>query len=122
MSAGAFTTSRYESDSGGIFRIRVQPETLAADIDSISNGPPAGAINQPVSAKARGNKREYGVIARTVTLEFTGTPPTGYLGSNVIVPCLTPDTYQFWTETLEKTGTYLSAPVKVVGQSPERRR
>jgi hypothetical protein len=122
MSAGNFTSSKYEAGSGGIYRIRVQPETLALAIDSVANGPPAGAIDQATSARARGGKRQFGVIARTVTLQFTASPPTGYSGDNVIVPVMTPDTYDFYTETLEKTGTYLGAAVKVVGQSPERRR
>lgn len=122
MSAGDFISSKYESNGGGIYKIRVQPETIDASVGAISNGPPAGAVDQEISAKARGNKREIGVIARTVTFEFTGAPPTGYNGNNVIVPVLSPDTYDAWTTPADQTGVYLSVPVKVVGQSAERKR
>ncbi len=38
------------------------------------------------------------------------------------VPVLSPDTYDAWTTPAGQTGTYLAAPVQVVGQSPERKR
>ncbi len=122
MSAGSFVTSRYESNGGGIFKVRVQPETIDAVIGAVSNGPPAGAITQEVSALARGGKRQIGVVARTATLKFTGAKPAGYTGNNAVVPVLSPDTYDAWTTPAGQTGTYLAAPVEVVGQSPERKR
>lgn len=122
MSAGEFTSSKYESNGGGIYKIRVQPETLTASIGAVSNGPPAGEVDQEVSARARGNKRQIGTIARTVTFEFTGAAPTDYSGDNVTVPVLSPGTFNAWTTPADQTGTYLAVPVKVIGFSPERRR
>ena len=122
MSAGPFTNSKYESNSGTVYKIRVQPETTALVIGGISNGPPAGAISAEVSAIARGNKRTIGMVARTITLKFTGAPPTDYLGTNVIVPILEPTTFDSYTTPSGKTGVYLGSAVEVVGQSAERKR
>jgi len=122
MSAGNFTFSKYESNSGSIYKIRVQPETLTATIDAVANDAPAGDVDQEVSAKASGGKREIGMIARTVTLRFTGTVPTNYSGDDVTVPVMQSSTYDSWTTPADKTGTYLGSAVKVVGQSAERKR
>lgn len=122
MSAGIFTSSKYESNSGAIYKIRVQPETLGATIGGVANSAPTGDVDQEVSAKASGGKREIGMIARTVTLEFTGATPTNYSGDNVIVPVMTRDTFDAWTSPADQAGTYLGSAVKVASQSAERKR
>jgi len=43
MSAGAFQSSKYEANGGNIYKIRVQPETVSATIDGVSNAAPAAA-------------------------------------------------------------------------------
>lgn len=121
MSAGAFETARYEAgaeNGGGIYSITVQPETLALQIGGVTNASPAGAVDQIVRAKARKGTREYGVGARAVRLEFTGSPPTAYSGDQVVVPVMTPDA--FLAYTVGATGTYLGAAVAVVSRLPER--
>lgn len=122
MSAGVFVQSRYQSNAdigGGIYPIRVQPETLLLDIGGTVNNPPAGAANQPIFARARKGTREYGVGARAVRLRFdAGAEPTGYSGDEVVVPAMTPAL--FAAATPGATGTYLSAPVTVVSRLPER--
>jgi len=60
--------------------------------------------------------------ARTVTLAFTGALPDGYLGTPIRIPVLKPSTYNSWTETPDKTGTYLGVGVKVIGSSSETKR
>lgn len=122
MSAGAFTSSKYESNSGAIYRMRVQEETINAIIGPVANSPVASAVDQEVSAKASGGKREIGMIARTVTLRFTGAPPANYSGDDVTIPVLTQATFDSWTTPASQTGTYLDADVEVVGQSAERKR
>lgn len=121
MSAGRFTVSRYEASTdngGGIYAIRVQPETLGLALGGTTNDPPAGASNQPINARARKGVREYGVGARAVRLRFTGTLPDGYSGDEVTVPVLTPAL--FASATPGTAGVYLTVPVAVVSRLPER--
>lgn len=122
MSSGAFTTTKYKSDSGGIYRIRVQPETTQLAISSTTNGPPAGATTEEISANARGGKRQNGVTARTISVKFTGAIPDDYLGTPLTIPVLDPDTFVSYTSPPGKTGTYLGSAIEVIGFSPERRR
>jgi len=121
MSAGEFESTFYELDTGNggaIARARVQPETLAATIDTVPNAAPAGPATLPVSASASNGIREYGIRMRQVTLRWTGTIPDGYSGDDVIIPVMQEGTYASWT--LGAVGTYLSNGVEVVGRSPER--
>lgn len=121
MSAGAFDNAFYELSSengGGIAACRVQPETLACEINSVANASATGPADIPISARMIGPRRAAGINSRYVTLEWTGSPPTGYSGDNVRIPVLTPATYAAWT--LNATGTYLGAAVRVAGRNPER--
>ncbi len=122
MSAGVFVQSRYQSNAdvgGGIYPIRVQPETLLLDIGGTVNAPPAGVADQPIFARARKGTREYGVGARAVRLRFdVGDIPTGYSGDEVVVPIMTPAA--FTAATPGATGTYLGSGVTVVSRLPER--
>jgi len=118
MSAGAFEISKYETDSGAIHPIRVQPETLAATIDGNTNAAPAGAVDGLGSASVSRGRRANGINARLVRLRFSGTPPTGYLtNGTVTIPALTPEVYD--AAIKGATGTYLGASVIVSGRSPE---
>ena len=117
MSAGAFTRTFYETDGGDILRARVQPETLAANIGAV-NSAPAGPADAPGSARVGGGRRQFGVKMRSVTLAWTGTPPTGYLaGSTVRIPIMQQATYD--DIDAGDTGTYRGVAVEVVGKSPE---
>lgn len=94
MSAGAFVRTKYAAAYGGgtnIHPIRVQQETIDCDIGGTDNAPPAGAINNPISAIVSRGRRAKGLIVRTVTLETpTTSPPTGYKpGGLTTIPCLT---------------------------------
>lgn len=121
MSAGVFEIEFYELDTGnggGVASIRVQPETVAATINGAANAGASGPATIPLFAKAAKGVREYGIGARSVTLRFTGAPPTGYSGDDVRIPVLLESTYASWA--LNETGSYLGAAVQVVGRSPER--
>lgn len=122
MSAGAFSSTKYESDLGSIYAIKVQPETVSAVIDGVANAAPAGAIDQEVSAQVSKGRRAKGMNARVVRLRFTGALPDGYSGGLVTIPVLTPATFNSWTATSSKTGTYLGSPVEVAGFSPQTKR
>jgi hypothetical protein len=120
MSAGPFETAFYETSSENgsfILRCRVQPETLAAEIDSVANAGVEGPANAPGSATISQGRRSAGVNMRYVTLGWTGTPPTGYSGDPVRIPVLDPAVFAAWT--LGETGTYLGAGVEVLSRVGE---
>jgi len=118
MSSGNFVRSKYESNSGEIYPIRVQPETLALTIAATANAAPAGAVTAEVSARANGSRRTLGMNARTVTVAFTATPPDGYATNTTLtVPVMQPALWD--NATRGATGTYLGVAVEVVGKSPE---
>lgn len=120
MSAGEFTRSVYETNEGNFAAVRVQPETLAAEIDSVTNAAGAGPVNQEARAQVSKGKRTIGINCRTVTLNFTGTPPDGYSGDPVTIPALTPAFYAACNPNSDTAvGTYLGVAVEAVGRSPE---
>ena len=123
MSGGVFTKAKYEGDNGTyIYGVRVQPETLAAVLDGVTNVSATGTLNQGGSARVGGGNNAIGVKCRSATLRFTGTPPAGYApGSIVKIPILVKATWDALNEA-DSTGTYLGAAVAVVGLSPEHRR
>ncbi len=66
MSAGSFVTSRYESNGGGIFKVRVQPETIDAVIGAVSNG-------RPLERSPRKSQHSLGEVSDR--LELLREPP-----------------------------------------------
>lgn len=120
MSAGSFLRSRYAGDGGvRIYKIRVQPETLALTINAVANAAPVGAVTEVVSAKASGGRRTSGLSARKVRIAFTeGNAPAGYAeGDAISLPILSPTVFNGIVPG--QTGTYLSAPIEVIGKTPE---
>lgn len=118
MSAGVFTISKYEADSGDIHPIRVQPETIAANIGT-ANSPPTAAVDNSLFARSGGGNRAYGIRARYVTVRFTGAAPDGYApNTRLKIPVLTS---QAWDDAVpgETTGTYLGAAIQVVSKVRE---
>jgi hypothetical protein len=117
MSAGEFTTTRYQTADGGICSVRVQPETLQAVVNGATNTAPAGEIDQEASAIVSGG-RGNGVFCRKVRLAFTGEPPEGYKeGGTVVIPWLQPTAWNGFRRG--QTGTYLGVAVRVVGRTAE---
>lgn len=120
MSAGSFSRSRYAGDGGTrIYKIRVQPETLLLSINSVVNAAPVGAVTEVISAKASGGRRTSGLSARKVRIAFTaGNAPAGYSeGDPITLPILSPTVYNGIVPG--QTGTYLDAPIEVIGKTPE---
>lgn len=119
MSAGKFTRSTYESDDGKIRSIRVQPETLAATLGGTANAAPAGTLTTGLgSAKVSGSRRSLGCNARTVTLQFTGAVPDGYMPESVVtIPILTKALFDAVAKGT--TGVYLGVAVIVLFKTPE---
>jgi hypothetical protein len=91
MSAGAFVITKYQASyATQIHPIKVQPETLAMTIGTVTNDPPTGNVSSPISAQVSGSRKKLGLHARTIAVRFTGTPPTGYSNRGTIrVPLLT---------------------------------
>lgn len=123
MSAGAFTISKYAASYGAgdqIHPIRVQPETLSATITGTANAAPTGAINNPIQCRVSGGKRQIGLLARYVTIQFpaTGQPSTYQAGGTTRIPALTEAFYN--KATKGATVTYLSVSCTIVSRSRER--
>jgi len=118
MSQGKFTSSKYAADSGKIYSIRVQPETLTATIGGTANAAPAGAVDQEVSAKVSKGNRGIGIKPRSVTVRWDAAP-TGYDPNSLVrIPILTQAVY-----TAAVKGAvvdYNDGTGKVVSKSPER--
>lgn len=118
MSSGKFTSSKYESDSGNIYSIRVQPETLLASINSVVNAAPAAVVDQEVSAKVSKGNRGIGMKPRTVSIRWDAAP-TDYDPNTIIrVPILKKSVYDGITK--DQTVSYADGTGKVVSKSPER--
>ena len=119
MSSGAFTDSFYASNElASTHPIRVQPETLALELDGQANEAPAATGAVGPSAQVSRGKRSIGINARTVTIQFTATK-AGYLaGSKITLPWLKSTTFAALTPKVS-TGTYLEVACKLVGKSPE---
>jgi len=119
MSAGAFSITQYDSNETGLVHpIRVQPETLLAQIGTVVNDPPLVPPTNPISAQVSNSTRALGLHARMVTARLLGAPPAGYLARGVIkIPAMTLD---FYNEA--KKGsimTYLSTSWTVIGRRAE---
>lgn len=68
---GPFTLSKYESDEGTIYPIKVQPETITT-----FNAEPSGSVTGKLFVKVSNHKRSYGISPRRVTLGIeVGTAP-----------------------------------------------
>ena len=123
MATGARIRTRYQTgDTFGsvITPITVVQATLDAEIDSVANDPPTGAVNNRGSATTSQGKRSAGINARTVSLKFTGAPPTGYVQNSIVrIPVLRPQTFASWVAAPGLTGTYRGSAVEVAGFSAE---
>lgn len=123
MSAGAFTISKYAASYGdgtSIHPIRIQPETLTASIGGTANAAPSGAINNPIQCRVSGGKRQIGLLARYITIQFpsTGQPSTYQAGGTTRIPALTETFYNLAVKGAAIT--YLTVSCTVVSRSRER--
>lgn len=119
MSAGAFQLGRYEgNDNAKIYPIRVQPETIAAELGGTANAGPSGALTEEILVKVSRSSRGYGVRPRKVSFRFTGGVPAGYAaGQSYSIPVLQEATWD--GVSTGATGTYLGEAIQIIGKSPE---
>lgn len=121
MSAGPFVYSKYlasEVNGGGVYKIRIQPETLNLVIATVANNPPVGAIDQRVSASTSRSMRSYGFHAAMVYIKFDTAPEKYKQGSIIALPMLS--TAIRAAAVGGATGTYLGETITVVGQRSEK--
>lgn len=120
MSNGRFEKHFYSSNKTGLVHpIRIQPETLALNVGGVANASAAGPATNPISAQVSQSKRALGLNARTVTIKFPTTAPTGYkVDSPISLPWLA-GTDDFDSFAAGDTVTYLGATGEVVGTTAE---
>jgi hypothetical protein len=119
MSAGVFEKGKYEANDGKVWPVRVQPETKAFTDGTNANVYAVGSITQGIGRLGlRKGSKQLGLHPRTVSFVFTGTPPTGYkAGARQILPVFTQAAWDAYLDG--NTGTYLGAPIEIVGKFPE---
>jgi hypothetical protein len=121
MSAGAYTLSKYDATyATEIHPIRVQPETIAASIGTVTNAPPAGALTSPISCSVSRGNRQIGLRARLVRLTYSAAnAPAGYdtRGGTITIPALTEAFYN--VAIRGASATYLGETMTVQGRSAE---
>jgi hypothetical protein len=119
MSAGQYIRSFYETNAGGIARIRVQPETELANLGGEVNDAPAGPATILTTVKVSKSKREYGIGPRKVGLVFDdGQAPEGYEPGNIYyIPVMTRTVYDGFA--VGDTATYLGGTADIVSKLEE---
>lgn len=117
MSSGVFEDAKYESNAGGIYPARAQPESKGLALGGVSNAYPTAAADQVVSARLKSSNRKIGVNGRSVRVQLTATL-TGYKADAVLtVPVFQEAVWEGYAKG--QVGTYLGTAVKFVGKSPE---
>lgn len=119
MSAGQFIRTFYETNGGGICRIRVQPETELFTDGTGVNDAPAGPPTLSTTAKVSKSRREYGIGPRKVGFVFDdGQAPDDYEDGNVYyIPILT---RAFYDSVVPGTqATYLQGTGEIVSKIEE---
>ena len=119
--AGPFSIAKYESSEGTfIYKIKVQPETIAASFGSTSNAEPSGARTAFLpSAVVSRSRRSIGVHPRTVSVKVTATGVSAANAVNSIlqIPILSKASYAAIKEG--DVGVYQGDTIVVVTRHPE---
>jgi hypothetical protein len=115
MSAGRFnTTAKYETNTGDIRPIKVQPETIQ------SWNPEATGTSQGAFVKVSGGRRGYGTHARMASFKWKNDiAPSGYDNRGSIrIAMLTATAANNLTYGTDYD--YLGQSLNLVGFTPER--
>lgn len=119
--AGPFSIAKYESSEGTfVYKIKVQPETIAASFGSTSNAEPSGARTPFLpSAVISRSRRSIGVHPRTVSVKVTatGVSAANAVNSIIQIPILSKATYAAIVEGA--VGVYQGDTIVVVTRHPE---
>lgn len=121
MSTGAFEDGKYEQGgtSTNIWPLRVQPETKGLTLNSVANDYPTGDVTAglPTMKLSTGN-REFGVVPRRVTIEFTadgtGAQEDFTEGKRLTLPVFQASVWDGYAKG--QTGTYQGVACKFVSK------
>jgi hypothetical protein len=124
MSAGAFTTARYEVTpaigapvaAARVTNCRVQPETLSMTIATVANAASVDALTPGLTrAVVSASARRRGIIrCRGVRIRFTAALPAGYKSGTIIfLPWMRFGTWSAFVNN--DSGVYLTVPIELVG-------
>lgn len=119
MSAGGFTTTKYESNTGLIHPIRLQPETVGFAIGGdANNAAPTAGLTSDFSVRVSRGNTEYGLRPRKLNIKFGAVVPDGYKAEQTYaIPILVPEVWE--AAGVGDAVTYLGVGGVIVGKSPE---
>jgi len=122
MSTGQFLPAFYESDTGEIHRIRIQPETAALAVGSVTNTIPAGPATNDQQVRVSASRNSFGVKARKVRFRMT-TPTTqgGIIAAGEVLelPWLQRESFLDITRPGGQEVTYQGGTGVIIGGTPE---
>lgn len=81
MSAGSFSNQIYTAQNDETHNIKVQPETLALNINGQTNAADVGPATSLFWAETNRGSTEYGLRPRKVNFRWLTAAPDGYSGS-----------------------------------------
>ena len=120
MSTGNFLVANYESDTGTVHNILIQPETATLQVGAISNTIPAGPVDDSAPAIVSGGRNRKGLNARLIRFVVTVKNESPFdVGRILVLPWLDPGTFLSVTRPGRQSGLYQSAAIRVVGGSCE---
>jgi hypothetical protein len=118
MSSGAFETGRYScTKTGGVHKIKVQPETKGLTLGGVANAYAADPIDSVPSAKVSSSRRKIGITPRTVTIKMTAAGAGLAVGSIVRLPWFVGTTWNALADGA--VGTYQATACELLGTSAE---
>lgn len=112
MSQGVFTNTKYETNSGEIAAVRVQPETI-----NVFNPAATGDATIPGKVPLTRGRRTFGIRPRIVYGVWT-TAPDGYKADGTVrITILTPTAYD--DISIDDELTYNTGTFRVTGKTGE---
>lgn len=115
--AGRFLKAKYETDSGDIHNIRIQPETVFDE-----NLEPTGGATASSYVRVTGSRRAYGIKARILVLSRQVGDAANYNGATVYARIPVLKKASVAALIVGSTVTYQSVAWVVVAVSPESSR
>lgn len=122
MSTGPFLPAFYESDTGDIHRIRIQPETAALAQGATTNTIPAGPATNDQQVLVSASRNSIGIKARKIRFRMTSPTTVGGIieaGRVLELPWLQRETFLQVTRPGGQVLTYQGGSAVVIGGTPE---
>lgn len=124
MSEGPFSDAFYESDTGDIHNIVIQPETALLVVGTTTNTIPAGPATSDLPIDVSKGRRGRGLKPRLVRFRVTSGGTTGVqVGSVLELAWLNPATFLSVTRPAKQPVTYRGGITGIlIGNTPEQYR